>query len=152
MKYIDHAGTANTWRIINPGVLVSEVISQLLRSLVGDVEHLFLCSELQTTGRAGFNTSRLKAMLHTIRTERTLEDLLRLRIELRHIERAPNRAVLATNAFVVIEINDPVFVLDDGALCWTGRQTSWIGAMHAALFSQEPLQCSVFALDLVHLD
>src|SRR5258708_1763982 len=91
-------------------------------------------------------------MLNPVRTKRTLEYFLRRRVELRHIERATDRTVLAPDAFVVIEINDTVFVLDDGPLCGTGGEASRVGAMHAALLSHQPLQRSVFALDLVHLD
>jgi hypothetical protein len=80
-------------------------------------------------GRARLDTSRLEPMLNPVRTKRTLEYFLRRRVELRHIERATNRTVLAPDAFFVIEVNDTVFVLDDGPLCGTGGEASRVGAM-----------------------
>ena len=67
-----------------------------------------------------------------------LKHLLRLRIELRDVERAAGDAIPAANAVVLLEIDDAVGVLDDGAVGGAGAPGTRVGAVHALVFAHQP--------------
>ena len=52
-------------------------------------------------------------------------------VELRNVEWTPRDAVLASDAVVLLEVDDPVGVLDDRSVRGAGFQTAGIGAMQA---------------------
>src|SRR6266850_4894987 len=98
---------------------------------------------MKASRRARFDAGRLEPHVDTVRTERTLEDFLGLRIELGDVERAAGQAILAADAILLMEIDDAVGVLHDGAVGRTGAQASWIGAVHALVFAHEPSELAV---------
>src|SRR5262249_1044125 len=94
----------------------------------------------------------LETLSDAIRAERALVNLLRLAVELRDIERTARHAVLTPDAILLLEIDDAVRVLDDGAVGRTRAETAGILAVHALVFAHEPLQRAVVVLVFVELD
>ena len=60
-----------------------------------------------------------------------------------HVERTAGHAVAATDAVFLVEIDDAVRVLHDGARRRTGFQTARILAVHAAILADQPLEVAV---------
>ena len=73
-------------------------------------------------------------------------------VELGDIERASADAIAATDAVVLLEVDDTVGVLHDGAIGGTGGQTARLGAMHALVFAHQQHHGAVGAHVLVELD
>ena len=73
-------------------------------------------------------------------------------IELGNVERAAGDAISAADAVLLLEIDDAVGVLHDGAVGGAGAQAAGIGAVHALILAHQPHQRAVFALMLVELD
>src|SRR5215207_11223809 len=96
-----------------------------------DLHHLRFGAEVQTTGRACFDASRLEPLAHTVRTQRAFIDFLCLRVEFWNIVRAPGNAIATADAVVLLKIDDAVFVFDNRAIRWTRAQATGIRAMHA---------------------
>src|SRR6185312_13526055 len=110
------------------------MLAQLLRAGVGERPHVGLRSESQAAGRARLDAGGLEALPHAVRTQRALVDLLRGAVELRDVERAARDAVLAADAVLLLEVDDPVRVLNDRAVGGTRAQTPRIFAVHALVF------------------
>jgi hypothetical protein len=66
-----------------------------------------------------------------------------LRIELGNIERAAGDTVTATDTIFLLEVDDAVFILDDGAIGRTRAQTPGIFAVHALIFAHQPHEIAV---------
>src|SRR5689334_20050002 len=111
------------------------VLAQLRGPRFRQVLHVVLCAEVQTAGRTGLDACRFETLPHTVRAQRALVNLLRLRIELRNIERATGNAVLAADAVILLEIDNAIGVLYDGAVGGTRTQATWIGAVHALVLA-----------------
>src|SRR5579864_6531214 len=139
VQYIDDVRAANRLRIIDARLSKSKILAQLLGSLLGDVRHVVFRAELQAARGAGFDAGRLQALTDAIGAERALVDFLRGRIEFRNIEGASGNAEFAADAILLLEIDDAVGVLHDGAVGGTGAQASGIGAVHALVLAHEPL-------------
>src|SRR5258708_37527615 len=107
---------------------------------------------MKTPGGARFDAGRLEPHVDTVRAKRALEDFLRFRIELGDVERAAGQAILAADAVLLMEIDDAVGVLYDGAIGRTGAQASRIGAMHALIFPHQPSELAVGELVLIEPD
>src|ERR1051326_7221370 len=128
------------------------MLPELRRATFAEVLHVGLAAEVQASGGTGFDAGRLQPRAYAIRTQRTLVDLLRFGVELWNVERTTGDAVLAADAVVLIEIDDAIRILHDCAVCRAGAQTSWIGAMHAAVLAHQPAQRSIFGDMLVEAD
>src|ERR1044072_7156873 len=72
-------------------------------------------------------------------------------MKLGNIERTTRDAVTTPDTVLLLEIDDPVFVLDDCSISRAGTQTSGIFAVHALVLAQQPHQVAV-ALVLSELD
>src|SRR5476651_762416 len=92
------------------------MLAQLRRTRVGDRPHVGFRAELQAPCRARLDARRLEPLPDAVRAERALVDLLRVAVELRDVERTSRHAVLAPDAVLLLEVDDAVRVLDDGAV------------------------------------
>src|SRR5262245_2503909 len=107
---------------------------------------------MQASRGACFDTGRFKSGAYAIRTKSALEDLLRLRVELRDIEWAAGNAITAADAILLLKINNAIDVLDDGPIGRTGSQTTGVCAVHALVFAHQPHEIAVIELMLIELD
>src|SRR2546428_2369186 len=114
--------------------------------------HVGLRAELEAAGRTRFDARRFEALSDAVRAQRAFVDLLRRAVELRNIERTTGDAVLAADAVLLIEIDDPVGVLHDGPVGRTCAQAPGIFAVHALVLAHQPLQRAVLPLMRVELD
>ena len=73
-------------------------------------------------------------------------------VELRDVERAARDAVLTADAVLLVEVDDAVRVLDDGAVGRARAEAARVLAVHALVLAHEPHQRAVVALVLVELD
>src|SRR2546430_1531809 len=129
VQHIHHVRSSDARGIVDAGVLVRGVFLQLCNALTAEREHVLLAAEMQTPRSTGFYTGRLESGAYAVRTQRAFVNLLRLGVELRDIERAPRYAVLAADTVVLLEVDDPIRVLNDRAVGRTSPQTSRIGAV-----------------------
>ena len=120
--------------------------------VVGQLLHVFFAAEMQAARGTRLDARRLQPRAHAVRTQRALVNLLRLRIELRNIERAARHAILAADAVILLKIDDAVGVLHNGAVGRTGAQAAGIGAMQAAVLAHQPLQRAVFGDVFIEAD
>src|SRR5947207_5415696 len=121
------------------------MLAKLFRAPFGKELHILLAAEVQTARRAGLDARRLESFADAIRAKRTLENAMGLGIHLRNVERASGDAVAAANAIGLLEIDDAIGVLHDGAVRRTRRQAAGLRAMHALVFAHQPHQRAVFA-------
>src|SRR5262245_7156375 len=128
------------------------MLGQLRSASVGERPKYVLGAGPQATRRTRLDARRFQALPDTIRAQRALVDLLRLAVELRDVERAPRHAVLATDAVVLLKVDDAVRVLHDGAIGGTRAQAPRILAVHALVLAHQPHEPAVAALVLVELD
>src|SRR5207237_1045943 len=119
------------------------MLPQLPRACLGEAAHVRLGAKFQTAGRAGFDARRFQTLADAVGAERALVDLLRLAVEFWNVERAARYAVLAADAVLLLEIDDAVRVLDDGAVGGTRTQASGVFAVHALVLAHQPLQAAV---------
>src|ERR1044071_7074870 len=119
------------------------MLPQLLRALFRQRPHVGLRSELQAAGGARLDAGGLQPLPHSIRAERALVDLLRQRVEFRNVERTARHAVLAADAVLLLEVDDAVGVLDDGAVGRAGAEAARILAVHALILAHQPAERSV---------
>src|SRR5581483_9885991 len=99
---------------------------------------------MQATGRASFNAGGLQSLANAVGTKRALIDFFRGGIEFRHVEGTAGGAELATDAVLLLEIDDAIFVLNDGAIGGARGQTARIGAVHALVLAHQPLEGTIF--------
>ena len=107
---------------------------------------------MQASRGARLDAGGFETLAHAVRAQSTLVDLLGSGIEFRNVEGTSGDAVSAADAAVLLEINDAVRVLHDGAVGGTGREASRVGAMHALILAHQPHHRSVFLGLLVELD
>src|SRR5438309_3106066 len=148
MQNINHASAANAWRIVHSGVREIGMLAKLLRAPFGKKPHILLTAEVQTARRAGLDARRLEPFADAIRAQRTLENAMGLGVHLRNVKRASGDAIAAANAIGLLEIDDAIGVLHDGAVRWARRQAAGLGAMHALVFAHQPHQRTVFLADV----
>ena len=152
VQHVDDVRAADARRIVHSRVLVRGVFAQLLGALLGQILHVVLGAEMQAAGGTRFDAGRLQARAHAIRTQRTLVNLLGFVVELRNIERATGHAILAADAVFLLEIDDAVGVLHDGAVGRTRQQATWIGAVHALVLAHQPTEVAIAVHVLVEAD
>ena len=142
----------NRLRIVHPGLLEAEVLAKLFRPLFGNELHVVFGTELQTTGRTRLNTCGLQSLPHAIGAQRAFVHLFRSAVELGNVEGTTGNAKLAANAVLLLEIDDAIGVLDDGAVRRTRTQASGIGTVHALIFAHQPLNRAIAVLVFVEFD
>ncbi len=104
---------------------------------------------MQAAGRTGLDAGRLQPFADAIRAQCAFIDPLGFRIEFRNIEWAACNAIPAANTIGLLKVHDAVGILHDGTIGGASFQAAGLSAMHALMFSHQPLQTVVFALVLV---
>src|SRR5262249_25190123 len=118
----------------------------------GEVFHVVLGAEVQAAGRTGLDAGRLEAFADAVGTKRALEDAIGLRVHFGNVERATGDAVAAADTIGLLEVDDAVGVLNDGAIGRARREAAGLGAVHTLVLAHEPHQRAVFAFVLVEED
>src|SRR5258708_12810794 len=98
---------------------------------------------MQTAGRTGLDASGFESLTYSIRAEGALVNLLGFLVELWNVEGTARDAVSATDAVLLLKVDDAVFVFDDRAIGGTGAQATRIFAVHALIFPHQPHQVTV---------
>src|SRR5258708_24775279 len=106
---------------------------------------------MQTAGRTGLDASGFESLTYSIRAEGALVNLLGFLVELGNVEGTARDAVSATDAVLLLKVDDAVFILDDRDIGGTGAQATRIFAVHALIFPHQPHQITI-ALVLGKLD
>ena len=149
---VHYAGAADALGIVDAGLREVVVIAELLGASFGEFLHVVLAAEVQAAGGAGLDAGGLEAFADAVGAECALVDALGFRIELGNVERAAGDAVAAADAVGLLEVDDAVGVLDDGAVGGARFEAAGLGAVHALIFAHQPHQRAVFALVLVEED
>src|SRR5690606_35414097 len=151
VQHVHHVGAADTIGVVETGVLIAARL-QVLDAFLGVALHVVLAAEHDGTGRAGLHAGRLHAHRYAVAAQGALVGLLVLLGDARHVERAAGDAIAAADALVLVEVDDAVGVLHDGARARACREAAWLGAMHAAVLADQPFQITVglFVLGEAH--
>src|SRR5690606_37883364 len=112
------------------------------------LEHVILRAEHEGTGRAGLDAGRLAADRDPIRAQRALVGFAVDLGDARDVERATGDAVAAADAVLAVEVDDAVCVLHDRAGRGARLEAAGIGAVHAAVLADQPLEISSLGLVL----
>src|ERR1700681_1631183 len=124
----DHARSADTLRVIQHRVLEAGIL-ELRHTRVRQRDHVFFRAELQAAGGTRFDARRLEPHFDAIDAERALRHLSGLLAELRNFKRTAGGAVAAADALGLIDIDDAVRVLHDGAGCRARLETAGLRAV-----------------------
>src|SRR6266403_2763028 len=152
VEYVDNMRSAYRLRIVDAGVLPSEIIAQLFGALLGDEFHVDFGAELETAGRTCLDACRFETLANAVGAECALVNALSLGIEARNIKGTPGHAEFAADAVFLVKVDDAVGVLHDGPVGWTSRQAARVGAVHALILAHEPLDRAIRILVLIELD
>src|SRR5271157_2178664 len=152
VEHVDHVRPADGLRIVDAGVLPAEIVAQLFRAPLGDEFHVVLCSELETAGRTRLDAGRFETLADAVGAQCALVNPLGLGIEARNIEGTAGNAEFAADAVFLVEVDDAIGVLDDGAVGGAGMQAAGVGAVHALILAHQPLDCAIGILVLIELD
>ena len=132
-------GAAHAGRIVEPG-LVEAALLEVADALGGIVLHVLLGAELDGARRTGLGAGRRLAHRHPVGAQRALVGLAVLLGDARDVEGAAGDAVAAADAVLLVEVDDAVGVLDDGARGRAGLEAARVAAVHAAVLADQPLQ------------
>ena len=146
LEHIHDVCPAHAGRIVKAGVLEAARL-QVLDPTGGVLLHLLLGAEHDRVGRTGLGAGRPLPDSNPIRAQRALVGSLINFRDTRDVERASLDAITAADAFLVVEVDDAVRVLNDRAGRRAGLQTAWIGAMHASVLADEPFQILALRID-----
>ncbi|MOA01691.1 hypothetical protein D3C78_1211120 [compost metagenome] len=135
-------GTADAIRVIQAGVVEAPRL-EVDNAFGGVLLHVLLAAEHDGAGRAGLHTGGLQPYRDAVGTQGALVGFVILLRNPRNVERATGDAVAATDAVVLVEVDDAVGVLDDRAWARTSLQATGLGAVHAAVLADQPLQVTV---------
>src|SRR5437879_8073084 len=149
---IDNVSPSNSGWIIDSSVLEARIFPKLLGTRFAECFHLRLRAKMQAAGRASFDAGGFQPLGDPVHTECAFEDLSRRRTEFRDIKWAAGDAISAADAMLLLEIDDAIDVLDDGAIRGTRDQASRLLAVHALILTHQKLQSAILALVLVELD
>ena len=137
-----HAG-----RVVEGGVLEAPRL-QTLNLLGSQRLHVVLRSPRDGVRGAGLHARRLQPRLHPIDAHVALVHFAGGRIESGDVERATRNAQLAADALFLIEVDDPVLVLDDRPRRRACVQTAGLLAVKTGVLLDQPLEI-IPHLDLV---
>src|SRR6266404_5111813 len=152
VEHVDNMRSAYRLRIVDAGVLPAEIVAQLFGALLGDEFHVDFGAELETAGRTCLDACRFETLANAVGAECALVHALSLGIEARNIERTTGYAEFAADTVFLVKVDDAVGVLHDGPIGRTGCQTAGVGAVHALIFSHQPLDRAIRILVLIELD
>src|SRR6202048_1092555 len=110
--------------------------------------HVFLGTEHEGTRGTGLDAGRFEADRNAVRAQGALVGLVIALRDARDVERAAGDAVPAANAVLFVKIHDTVRVLHDRARRRTGLQAPRVGAVHAAVLADQPLEIALGVLVL----
>src|SRR5690606_3316708 len=131
MQHVHHMGATDAWRVVQAGVIVAARL-EVGDALLGMLLHRLLAAEDDGPGRAGLHAGRFHTHRHAIGTQAALVGLAVLLRDARDVERAAGDAVTATDALVLVEVDDAVGVLHDRPRARAGSKATGFGAVHAA--------------------
>src|SRR5208282_2910693 len=145
-------GPADGLWIVHAGVLPAEIFLQLLSALLGNEFHVVFAAELQAASWTRLDAGGFEPLADTVGAEGALVHALGRGIEARNIEGTAGNAEFAADAVFLVEVDNAVGVLHDGAVGGTRRQAARIGAVHALILAHQPLDRAIGVLVLVELD
>src|ERR1051326_7403260 len=122
-EHRDHRRPADARRVVQRRVRKPRVV-QLLHPEIAEGDHVVLRAEVEAAGRTRFDARRLEPDFDAVDAERALRHLSGFGMELRHVERAPRRAVAAADARLRVHVDDAVRVLHDRARRRTRRKAA----------------------------
>ncbi|MCY1353840.1 hypothetical protein D9M69_401940 [compost metagenome] len=147
VQHVHHVGAADAFGVVQAGVFKTpalEVDDTLGRMFL----HVVLGAEHDGTGRAGFHAGRLQPYRHPVRAQGAFVGLVILLRDPWNVERTPGDAIAATDAMILIEIDDAIGVLDDRPRAGACRQATGLCAVHAAILADQPFQVTGVGLVL----
>src|SRR5262249_24258436 len=147
LEHVHHVRAAHARGVVQRRLLEPPLL-QLADALLRVVDHVLLRSERDRTGRAGLHARGLQAHRNAVGAERALIRLVVLLRDARDVERAAGDAVAAADAVLLIEVYDAVRVLHDRPRRRAGLEAARLGAVHAAVLADQPLQRQAFRLAL----
>lgn len=142
MQHIHYMGAAHAFRVVEASLRKAARL-QLRYAFLRQREHVAFAAEMNGTGRTGLHTGRLLADADAIHAQGAFVGAVILFVEPGHVERATRNAVAAADTLLRLEIDDAVGVLNNGTCRRTGFQAAGIGAVHAAIFANQPGQLAV---------
>src|SRR5690606_10075521 len=145
LQHVHHVGAADALRVVDAGAGKTATL-ELLNAFRAVVQHVLLAAEADRAGRAGLHAGRLLADRDAVRAQGALVGLVVPLADARHVERAAGDAVAAADAVLGLEVDDAVGVLHDGARLRAGRQAARLGAVHAAVLADQPLQAAALVV------
>ena len=143
VQHVHDVRAADAFRIVQPGLVVATLL-EVGDALGGVVLHVLLAAELDCASRAGLRAGRGLVDRHPVGAQRALVGLAVLLRDAGDVEGAAAHAVAAADAVFLMEIDDAVGVLDDGAGCRAGLEAARVGAVHAAVLADQPLELALF--------
>ncbi len=151
LEHVHDVRATDTTRVVNPRILEAALL-ELARALVGIGHHVRLLAEGDGARGTGLHAGGLQAHTDPVRTQRALVGLVVLLRDPGDIEGTPGDAVAAADAVVLLEVDDAVGILHDGAGRRAGLEAARIGAVHAAVLADQPLHrtLGVFHLGKAH--
>ncbi|MCY1359427.1 hypothetical protein D9M69_459980 [compost metagenome] len=147
VQHVHHVGAADARRVVEAGMLEAARL-EVDDAFGGVLLHVFLGAEDDGAGGAGLHAGRLQPDRNPVGAEGALVGLVVLLRDARDVEGAAGDAVAAADALVLVEVDDAVGVLDDGAGARAGRQAARVVAVHAAVLADQPLQLARLGLVL----
>src|SRR5258706_5490941 len=152
MQHVNDAGAADALRIVNAGIREVGVVAKLFRAAFSKELHIVLAAKVQTARRTRLDARRFEPLTHAIGAQGALENAIVLRIHLRNVEGASRDAIAAADAIGLLEIDDAIGILHDGAVRGTRSEAARLRTVHALVFAHQPHESAVFAFVFVEED
>ena len=152
MKHVDDVRPAHSCRVVDPGIGEAGIIAKLSGPSFSELFHFRFGAKVEAARWTRLDARGLEPLSDAVHAQRALENFAGCRTELRNVEGAAAHAVAAADAFVLLEVHDPVDILDDGSIGGTCHQAPRLLAVHALVLAHQKLQGAIFALVLVELD
>src|SRR5260370_37846267 len=115
MEQVNDGGSANALRIVNARLWKVGVLAKLFRAAFSKELHIVFAAEMQAACGTRLDARRFEPLAHAIRAECAFEYAIGFGVHLRDVERASRDAIAAADAIGLLEINDAIGVLHDGA-------------------------------------
>ena len=129
---IHHVGATDSTRIVDRGVLIA-ALAQSLELLVGQGQHVVLDAPFDGIGRTRLHTGWLESRFDTVDTHIALGDRFGLRVETGYVEGTTRHTILTSNTVLLVEVDNAILILDDGAGCWAREQATRLLAVKAGV-------------------
>ncbi len=143
---IDNMGALDEFVAINIGVA-----AQFRCPCVGLFDHGILCPDLQGSGGAGLNTGRWLIDLQTGIAKIAFRDLVGFSVKLGYAERTGGDTGLTANALVGMHTDRAKLSMVQSA-GGANLDTGCIGAVHAAVLTEKPVDLPVFLFVFLKTD